>query len=50
MSLGSLLDDGARFDAESRGGLSNHLPLALTALLQQWSAANGGLMFADGFD
>ena len=32
MSLGSLLDEGSRFDAEYRGGLSNHLPMALTAL------------------
>ena len=29
---------------------ATNTPLALTALLQQWSAANGGLMFADGFD
>lgn len=32
MTLRSLLDAGARFDAEYRGGLSNHLPMALTAL------------------
>lgn len=32
MSLHELLDDGARFDAEFHGGLSNHLPMALTAL------------------
>jgi hypothetical protein len=30
--LQTLLDDGARFDAEYRGGLSNHLPMALLAL------------------
>ncbi|MFA6262587.1 MAG: questin oxidase family protein, partial [Bacteroidia bacterium] len=32
MSLLALLDDGARFDAEYRNGLSNHLPMALLAL------------------
>ncbi len=32
MNLHALLDDGARFDAEFHGGLSNHLPMALTAL------------------
>lgn len=32
MSLVGLLDDGARFDAEYRRGLSNHLPMALVAL------------------
>jgi hypothetical protein len=31
-ALTALLDDGARFDAEYRGGLSNHLPMALLAL------------------
>lgn len=30
--LQALLADGARFDAEYRGGLSNHLPMALLAL------------------
>jgi hypothetical protein len=30
--LRTLLDDTARFDAEYRGGLSNHLPMALLAL------------------
>ena len=30
--LARLLDDGARFDAEYRAGLSNHLPMALLAL------------------
>jgi len=28
----SLLDQGVRFDAEYREGLSNHLPMALVAL------------------
>ena len=32
MSLASLLDGCARFDAEYRGGLSNHLPMGLLAL------------------
>lgn len=32
MSLAGLLDAGARFDAEYRRGLSNHLPMALVAL------------------
>jgi len=32
MSLKALLDDGARFAAEYRGGLSNHRPMALVAL------------------
>lgn len=32
MGLAALLDEGARFDAEYRGGLSSHLPMALTAL------------------
>jgi hypothetical protein len=31
-ALRALLTDAARFDAEYRGGLSNHLPMALTAL------------------
>lgn len=31
-ALQTLLDEGARFDAEYRGGLSNHLPMALLAL------------------
>ena len=31
-TLKTLLDEGARFDAEYRGGLSNHLPMALLAL------------------
>ena len=31
-ALKTLLDGGARFDAEYRGGLSNHLPMALLAL------------------
>ena len=30
--LAQLLDDGARFDAEFAGGLSNHLPMALVSL------------------
>jgi hypothetical protein len=32
VNLRQLLDDGARFDAEYQGGLSNHLPMALCAL------------------
>lgn len=32
VTLGSLLDDGARWDCEYRKGLSNHLPMALVAL------------------
>jgi hypothetical protein len=32
MSVQAWLDEGARFDAEYRGGLSNHLPMALLAL------------------
>jgi hypothetical protein len=31
-ALAALLDEGACFDAEYRGGLSNHLPMALQAL------------------
>lgn len=31
-ALQALLDDGARFDAEYGAGMSNHLPMALTAL------------------
>jgi hypothetical protein len=31
-TLLALLNDGARFDAEFKGGLSNHLPMALLAL------------------
>jgi hypothetical protein len=31
-ALRALLTDAARYDAEYRGGLSNHLPMALTAL------------------
>ena len=32
MTLSELLDEGAAFDAEYAGGLSNHLPMALLAL------------------
>ena len=32
MSLKDLLDDGALFDAEYAGSLSNHRPMALIAL------------------
>lgn len=32
MTLATLLDAGARFDCEYGGGLSNHLPMALSAL------------------
>ena len=32
MTLRALLDDGARFDVEYGGGLSNHLPMTLVAL------------------
>lgn len=49
MSLMSLLDDGGRFDAEYRGGLSNHLPMALVAL-SRLGAGEGALeAFAEDY-
>jgi len=38
--LKTLLDDGSRFDAEYRGGLSNHLPMALVALKRLGAGAD----------
>jgi len=49
VSLAALLADGARFDAEYRGGLSNHLPMALLAL-QRLGAGDARLAaFAAGY-
>jgi hypothetical protein len=48
--LTGLLDDGARFDCEYRGGLSNHLPMALVAL-QALGADDGQLRtFASDYE
>lgn len=49
MNLLSLLDDGARFDAEYRGGLSNHLPMALLALRRLGADETRLAAFAAGY-
>lgn len=49
MTLPALLDDAARFDAEYRGGLSNHLPMALTALQRLGADDTRLAKFAAGY-
>ena len=47
--LERLLDDGARFDAEYRVGLSNHLPMALLALHRLGAPGHRLQAFAAGY-
>jgi hypothetical protein len=49
VTLAALLDDGARFDPEYRGGLSNHLPMALAALHRLGAGDERLAAFAHGY-
>jgi hypothetical protein len=49
VTLAALLDAGARFDAEYRGGLSNHLPMALIALRRLGADDTRLAAFAQGY-
>jgi hypothetical protein len=49
MSLRTLLDEGLQFDAEYRGKLSNHLPMALVALARLGADEQRLAAFAAGY-